>query len=534
MASATDLTRNNDDQMLRWSRTWSLSARILAVNIFALLILAGSIVYLDSFRERLIEQRREEIRQQAGQIARLITALDPDPTTLNAIVRSYGTPRGTRLRVYTATGQRVADNWEGNSPRFALRDPQSEPWRKDVARFLDRSIKSFGADRPLPRYIEHSPDRAQNWQEAQAATRAPDGAIFDALRRAPDRTIMIAAAASSHSNRQQYVVHITEDTRDITRVTRSERRTTFFMYLGILLLSILLSAFLARTIVRPLRLLAIAAKRVRLGRAREVIVPRFAKRRDEIGELARALSDMTQALRQRIDATEAFAADVAHELKNPLASLRSAVDGLDRVKDEALRQQLFALLRDDVDRLDRLISDIAEVSRLDAELSRTRFVRVGMGGMVATLLRIYEQPPHNLPVRFAFARPEPGTAIALGDERRLGQVLRNLIDNAISFSPPHGLVTISVTHTGTRVRLRVEDEGPGIPPENLEDIFNRFYSARDAEEDFGKHSGLGLSISKAIVEAHDGRIIAENGPRGKGARFTVDLPAADQQPALFS
>lgn len=527
MASATDLTRNSDDQLLRWSRTWSLSARILAVNIFALLILAGSIVYLDSFRERLIEQRREEIRQQAGQIARLITALDPDQSRLQSIVLSYGTPRGTRLRVYDATGQRIADNWDGNSPRFALRDPESEPWRKDVARFLDRIIEAFGSYQPLPSYREISPDKAQNWQEAKAATQAPDGAIFDALRRAPDRTIMIAAAASAHSHSNQFVVHITEDTRDITRVTRSERRTTFFMYLGILLLSIFLSAFLARTIVRPLRLLAIAAKRVRLGRAREVIVPRFAKRRDEIGELARALSDMTQALRQRIDATEAFAADVAHELKNPLASLRSAVDGLDRIKDEALRAQLLGLLREDVDRLDRLISDISEASRLDAELSRTRFLRVDIGAMVATLLRMYEQPPHDLPVRFAFARPEPGTAIALGDERRLGQVLRNLIDNAISFSPPQGLITVSVTHTGTRVRVRVEDEGPGIPPENLEDIFNRFYSARDTQEDFGKHSGLGLSISKAIVEAHDGKITAHNRRDGTGARFTVDLPAAD-------
>jgi len=527
MASATDSTRNNDDQLLRWSRTWSLSARILAVNIFALLILAGSIVYLDSFRERLIEQRREEIRQQAGQIARLIAAMDSDQPTLQAIVHSYGTPRGTRLRVYNAGGQRIADNWEGNSRRFALRDPESEPWRKDVARFLDRIIESFGSYRPLPPYREARVDRAQQWPETKAVQQAQGIVLIDALRRAPDRTIMIAAAASAQSGGNHYVVHITEDTRDITRVTRNERRTTFFMYLGILLLSVLLSAFLARTIVRPLRLLAIAAKRVRLGRAREVIVPRFAKRRDEIGELARALSDMTQALRHRIDATEAFAADVAHELKNPLASLRSAVDGLERIKDEGLRAQLLALLRDDVDRLDRLVSDIAEASRLDAELSRTRFLRVDIGGMVTTLIRIYEQSPQKLPVRFAFARPEPGTAIALGDERRLGQVLRNLIDNAISFSPPDGLVTISVTHTGTRVRLRVEDEGPGIPPENLEDIFNRFYSARDSQEDFGKHSGLGLSISKSIVQAHDGKITAENCPYGKGARFTVDLPAAD-------
>ncbi len=537
MASATGSSKNDtalirEEMTLRWSRRWSLTARILAVNIFALIMLAGGVIYLDSFRDRLIEQRREEMRLQATVVAQLIGARSHDPNSIRRLVARYQTSRGTRLRVYDAEGHRMADSWQGPSRRFILRDPESEPWQKHAARTLDAAIESLGAASPLPRYAEPANDRRAAWPEAEeAAHRAPGlSAAVDQLRRAPDRTIIIAAAAPIPAPGAPHaVVHLTEDARDITRVVRSERFNSFIIFLGILLLSLLLSLFLARTIAQPLRMLAIAATRVRQGRAREVTVPRFALRRDEIGELARALSDMTHALRHRIDATEAFAADVAHELKNPLASLRSAVDGLGLIADPDLRAQLLDVVRDDVDRIDRLITDIAEASRLDAELSRTRFATVDIGGMTETLLRIYEQQGLPRGIRFAFARPDPGSAIALGDERRLAQVLRNLIDNAISFSPEEGLVRINLMRAQDRILLRVEDDGPGIPPDNLEDIFKRFYSARPSDEDFGKHSGLGLAISKAIVDAHDGQIAAcnrmDNG-RVLGARFTVDLPAA--------
>ncbi len=521
-----------EEMALRWSRRWSLTARILAVNIFALIMLAGGIVYLDSFRDRLIEQRREEMRLQASLVAQMISAHGTDPRALRQRVARYETSRGTRLRIYAANGERIADNWQGPSKRFTLRDPDSEPWQKQTARFLDAVIERLGAAPRLASYIEPAQDNRAAWPEAVLAARrtpGPDAAV-DRLRRAPDRTVIITAAAPiPASGPARAVVHLTEDARDITRVVRSERLNSFLIFLGILFLSLLLSLFLARTIVQPLRLLALAATRVRQGRAREVTVPRFAMRRDEIGELARALSDMTHALRHRIDATEAFAADVAHEIKNPLASLRSAVDGLGQIADPDLRARLLVIVRDDVDRIDRLITDIAEASRLDAELSRTRFSTVDIGGMTETLLRIYEQQGLPRGIRFAFARPDPGSAVALGDAGRLAQVLRNLIDNAISFSPEGGIVRINLMRTGNRILLRVEDDGPGIPPDNLDDIFKRFYSARPSDEDFGKHSGLGLAISKAIVEAHDGQIAAGNRTENgqiRGARFTVDLPAA--------
>jgi two-component system sensor histidine kinase ChvG len=291
--------------------------------------------------------------------------------------------------------------------------------------------------------------------------------------------------------------------------------------------SILLSLFLARTIVRPLRLLARAAIRVRLGRAREVVVPRLPDRSDEIGLLARALSDMTQALRARIDATEAFAADVTHELKNPLASLRSAVDSLDSVKKKEHRDQLLEIVRDDVLRLDRLITDISEASRLDAQLSRATFEPVDIGAMIQALLD--QREARGIPggIRIAFDRGRNAELTMLGEGARLERVFENLIENAISFSPPKALIAISASSDDEYLTIRVEDEGPGVPEEARENIFRRFHTVRPHEEAFGQHSGLGLAIARTIVEGHQGNISVESREdRLSGARFVVHLPLA--------
>jgi two-component system sensor histidine kinase ChvG len=288
---------------------------------------------------------------------------------------------------------------------------------------------------------------------------------------------------------------------------------------------VLLSRFLARTIANPLRKLAWAAHRVRLGRAREVDVPVLPARRDEIGLLARALHDMTQSLRQRIDATDAFAADVTHELKNPLASLRSAVDTLEKVEDPALRRRLLDVVRQDVVRLDRLIVEIAEASRLDAELSRARFEPVDLGALIEPMLPTWESRGDKA-VQIAFARPRAGTAVVMGDEARLARLIDNLVDNAISFSPPGGVVDIRASEADGQVLVSIEDEGPGVEPSAREAIFQRFHSDRPPE-DFGRHSGLGLAIAKAIVEGHGGRIDVEDRHDGRsGARFVVRIPGA--------
>jgi two-component system sensor histidine kinase ChvG len=232
---------------------------------------------------------------------------------------------------------------------------------------------------------------------------------------------------------------------------------------------------------------------------------------------------MSIALRHRIDATEAFAADVAHELKNPLASLRSAVDTLESVGQPALRERLMVVIRDDVARLDRLITDISDASRLDAELSRSRFEPVDAGALAAGLVGAYRVAGLPPGLSIEYLPPAAGAAKVQGDPARLAQVLRNLIDNAISFSPEHGMVVVSAEAGPRHVRLRVEDEGPGVPEENRGDVFKRFYSQRPETEDFGRHSGLGLSIAGAIVEAHGGTIRYDERPQG-GAAFTVELP----------
>jgi two-component system sensor histidine kinase ChvG len=235
---------------------------------------------------------------------------------------------------------------------------------------------------------------------------------------------------------------------------------------------------------------------------------------------------MSQALRERIDATEAFAADVAHELKNPLASLRSAIDSLDRVSDPELRARLVAIIHDDVIRLDRLISDISEASRLDAELSRARFEPVDMGVMVYQLVQAREARGLNGGIQIAYARPRKGSAMVNGEGARLARAIENLLSNAVSFSPPDGLVKIACSSVDGDVIIRIEDDGPGVPLHTREKIFDRFHSIRPEGEEFGKHSGLGLAIARTIVTGHDGRISVQDRDDGQpGACFVVRLPA---------
>jgi two-component system sensor histidine kinase ChvG len=238
---------------------------------------------------------------------------------------------------------------------------------------------------------------------------------------------------------------------------------------------------------------------------------------------------MSQSLRQRIDNIEAFAADVTHELKNPLASLRSAVDGFENVADPKIRQRLIAIARDDVVRLDRLINDIGEAARTDAELARAKFERVDLGALIEQIVASWESRRVKGNASIAFARPRAETAVVMGKPDRLARAINNIIDNAVSFSPASGLVEIAAARVGDEVRIRIDDEGPGVPPEAREAIFNRFHSVRPEGEGFGRHSGLGLAIARAIVEGHDGEIdVQDRDDAPSGARFTIRLPAADR------
>ncbi len=523
MASAIDSTSSEaTEPQLSWSGRWTLTHRILAVNILTLLLVALSTLYLDVFRNRLSKERTHQTRVETE--TALAAMRHVSSTEWPALLATASNVTGDRYRLYGRDGSLRIDSWRMTGPTYQLRDPKTENWTQDVGRAIDRGFNVLVGARSLDEYAEPKVDRLAAWPEAVIALKL--GKPVNEVRNAPDLTPVISSAVPFGEG----VLLATDNDRTFTKTVRRQRAWIVAAMAVLVALSVSLSMFLARTIVRPLRRLAIAAHRVRLGRAREVNVPRLPKRSDEIGLLARSVSDMSQSLRQRIDNIEAFAADVTHELKNPLASLRSAVDGLDRVEDPELRQRLMAIAREDVARLDRLINDISEAARTDAELHRATFERVDLGSLIEQIVSGWESRREKGDARIAFARPRRDTAVVMGKPDRLARAINAIIDNAVSFSPPGGLVEIAAAHVGDEVRIRIDDEGPGVPPEAREAIFNRFHSVRPEGENFGRHSGLGLAIAQAIVKGHDGEIdVHDRDDAPSGARFTIRLPAADRE-----
>jgi len=504
---------------MRWSDQVSLTPRILAVNVFALLLLGGGFFYLDSFRTRILDGRVMQVRREAGLMAEALSAAPR--ASRPAVLMRLARDTGARLQVLDTRDRVTLDSEQLGGPTFALVDPRTDGLGQRAARWLDALIDFIVRAPSSPAFPVPS-DGLRIDPRVARTTRALSATVW----RAPDRTPVITAAASLPSGA---VVVSTINARDVTERVRVERYRLSLVVLTALAISIALSLFLARTIVDPLRRLARAAVRVRLGRAREVVVPRLPDRRDEIGMLARALSDMSLALRARIDATEAFAADVTHELKNPLASLRSAVDALARIDDRDAQARLLAIVADDVHRLDRLISDISEASRLDAQLSRAKFERIDLVAMIAGLVAQREQRGTARGIRLHLDLLPDARMPVMAEGARLERVFDNLIDNALSFSPDDGIVSIAVRRHDGDIEVRVEDEGPGVPEEAREAIFRRFHSVRPHDEAFGKHSGLGLAIARTIVEAHQGSIAVESREdRLSGARFVVRLQIADE------
>lgn len=516
-APAIALPRNDAPEPgFSWSGRVSLTPRILAVNIIALLLLGGGFFYLDSFRSRILDSRVTQARREAGLMAEAL-AVAPKAARPGLLVRLA---RDTNTRLRLVQGETVLlDSRDLGFDNFRLVDPRRDGVGQRAARWLDAGIDFVVRAPSSPRFRELSPGA---WPDARnaVATRALSSTVW----RAPDRTPVITAAAALPDGS---AIMSAENARDLTERVRVERFRLSVVVLIAFLISVALSLFLARTIVNPLRRLARAAVRVRLGRAREVVVPRLPDRRDEIGMLARALSDMSLALRARIDATEAFAADVTHEIKNPLASLRSAVDVLGKIEDPAQQAQLLEIVAEDVRRLDRLITDISEASRLDAQLSRAKFDRLDIVAVIGALVAQREARGIARDVRLRLDLPTD-SAIVMADGARLERVFENLIDNAISFSPDGALIAIAIHARGRWLEIIVEDEGPGVPEEAREAIFRRFHSIRPTGEAFGRHSGLGLAIARTIVEAHQGSIAVESREdRIGGARFVVQLPLAN-------
>ena len=537
----------------RWRAVSPLTRRIIAVNVLPLALLAVGFLYLGKFESSLIGQQTESLHTQ-GEIfaaalsegAVLDTADEGEillPDLARQMMRRLVEPTRTRARLFDINGRQIADSRMLRGPGDAVQVVELPPvdHKGLLGRLTDRVYDWVAELVPSrhkhPPYRESDTGSAQDYGEAVRALRGESG---EAVRSDPQTGGLVISVAVPVQRYKQVLgaVMLSNANGEIEEELRTVRLELLRIFGVALLVTILLSLYLAGTIARPIRRLADAAERAR-GRGARVEIPDLAGRGDEIGELSRSLREMTDTLWQRMSAIESFAADVAHEIKNPLSSLRSAVETAARIDDPVKRRRLMTIIQDDVERLDRLISDISDASRLDAELSRLEVSPTDIGAMLRALVDMHDttrsEGSPRLVLDLPADPPSRGRALVVpGIASRLSQIFLNLIANAVSFSPPDGEIRIRAAADGRAILVTVEDQGPGIPPDKLTAIFDRFYSERPAGEKFGTHSGLGLSISKQIVEAHRGRIWAENrtggsvgGPRGDtaGARFLIRLPA---------
>jgi len=530
--------------------------RILAVNVMALAILVGSLLYLGRYQDRIVASELEalllESRITASAVAEdAVVIADDDrvilsPLLARPMVRRMAETTRTRARLFDADDTLLADSQTllGDRGRIQIED-------------LDGAHQSFGGRvieaffdmvdlipqrEKYPLYLERDASHGSEYEIVRHAMRGESASQVWTL---PESGLLLTAAVPvMHAKQVLGTVMLSRSGERIDAAIRAVRMDILQIFTITLMITILFSLYLARAIARPIRLLAAAAEGLRVGQMQNVglagtanllnpdAIPDMAFRKDEIGDLSEALRGLTYALSQRISAIENFAADVAHEIKNPLTSLRSAVETAERVQDPALQRKLMLVIHDDVARLDRLISDISNASRLDAELSRAETAKVDTGKLLEALIDYYHLHggEHAAQTEVILSRTQDDLSV-MGVEARLVQVFQNLVDNAISFSPAGGRVVVSARRADGVVRIAVEDNGPGMPENKLAAVFERFYSERPKAEKFGTHSGLGLSISKQIVEAHRGIIRAENrrdqAGNIAGACFVVELPAAE-------
>jgi len=526
-----------------------LTRRILAVNVLALGLLGLGLLYLGDYRQSLIDAQLDALATQGEISAAAISegAVFEGPGEPPIIVPDLGRPMlrhlveptHARARLFNPNGVMIGDSrWvEGPSDSVIVEElpppPEAKGLLARIATAAGNWLRSLmPASTDYPPYIDYVAPTAEDLPEVEAALRGEHARIIRRDRQSGDLYLSVAVPIQRYREVLGAVV-FTAEGREIEHAIARLRLTIVKVFLSVLALTVLLSIYLAGTIARPIRRLAVAAERVRHALGRQVEIPDLTSRRDEIGELSAALREMTAALQRRIDAIEHFAADVAHEIKNPLTSLKSAVETVTRVTDPEKQRRLLAVVVEDVARLDRLITDISNASRLDAEMGRMEVEPVSIADMLQALADLNEATRKESAPRIELTllpdTPKNGLMVE-GIESRLGQVFSNLIANAISFSPPGGTIRIRAERAQSSIVVFVEDDGPGIPESKLEAIFDRFYSERPAGEKFGTHSGLGLSISKQIVEAHQGTIRAGNRRDSEGrvigARFIVRLPAA--------
>jgi two-component system sensor histidine kinase ChvG len=523
----TGRRRRRENPFWRGSR---LGRTIIALNVIGLLVLVGGALILNETRRALSDAQEDALITEGGLISQFLTAMGatqgvPDPVLDAELSRQavhlFAPPPTQRVRIFDAQGAIVADSQIINdrieqTPLPNLRRPGGI--FKIAPKGQGETRNEIAARRELEAEVREA--MAQDY--ASGPRRTPNGG-----------RVVSVSLAIKHVGAVLGVLTI--EGEDVDAIIRKQRAALLPFIIIAALGTIASSLLLNLVIALPVRRLSRAADLVRLSRARSISLPEISSRDDELGDLARSLETMTQAQSERMDAIERFAADVAHEIRNPLTSIRSAVETLDLVKDAAARERLLAILKQDVARLDRLITDISNASRLDAELSREESRVLDLGRLIGDIVSVYEGSGRKTDAPVVFQAPAAPAMVA-GREVPLSQVIRNLIDNARSFTQLTGRknasVRIAVRLEEGQVVTTVEDDGPGIPPENLEMIFERFYTSRPRETKTAGgagNSGLGLSIARQIILAHNGRLWAENrlGDDGEilGARFTIVLPA---------
>ena len=530
--------------MPRRRRAWRspLTRRILAINVAVLVIPILGLLHLDQYRQSLVDSAFEALGTQGRVFSSSLAstaAITSDegierllPDITRPLMRVLFSDTEIRARIFTPSGELIADSFMlgGPSEQVQVEElpaPDDMSTLGAMGRFYDYLTNWIPGLGDLPVYDEAVHQNARDFPEIEDALAGGSPGVARVDRRG--NLVLFVAVPVQRYRQILGVLLLTKDGSDITAAVHDRRRDILVVFGVALAVTVMLSFYLAGTLGRPIRKLAHAADLVRYGKGRQYEIPDFSKRKDEIGDLSIALRDMTEALWNRLDAIEGFAADVAHEIKNPLTSLRSAVETVARIEDPVQQKRLMSIIVDDVARLDRLISDISDASRLDAELSRAESDAVDVGQLLRTLAEVHQATADDADPRIELDIAEGARLVVSGLEDRLGQVIRNLLTNAISFSPPGGLIELAARRDRAWVIMTVSDEGPGLPPEKLDNVFDRFYSERPEGEKFGTHSGLGLSISRQIVEAHGGTIRAENRMAEDGsvcgARFVIRLPA---------
>lgn len=512
----------------------SLTYRILGINIIAGAILVLGILYLGQYRQTLIQSEVELLRTEVQFYSALMAdAMGPrgaDTAKAEKLAQTLSQNRTLSIAVLTPDAEKVMTRTALPYGKILATREQADP--DSFLDLIDRSMKRLvnlvSVEFNLPGYPLIAENDYSTFPDVEAALEDDIGL---SVWRDNDGGLLLSAAAPilKDSGRVGIIVVTKTDTGLEATFSRLRMDVMRIFLIG-LTITVSLSLYLSAMIGHPLRELAMGAEQVRMGMGGSSLIPDFSQRGDEIGELSLSLRAMTGAIEQRMDAIEHFAADVAHELKNPLTSLRSALETMERLKDPADRLQLYQIAMHDLQRMDRLISDISAASRLDAELLRDKRLDVDIGGLLREIMGAWEKSPRAEGRQIALSL-QPGPMIAAGNPHRLRQVFDNLIDNALSFSPAGSTVLVSAQITDkNRIAITVDDQGPGIPPANLETIFQRFYTERPAAEQFGSHSGLGLSISRQIARTYGGDIRAENryGSKGvQGARFTVELEQSE-------